>query len=178
MPTGGYSRFGVLVNFASLSTYKVFKCSQLLFQILCTCFISIFTERNANSSAIVEDRMFLQMKITQIICQKKNTSFTRTNRGSSERLHQEVGKEQLASFLHWKNKQSKSAVEFIRCMMGMARLLVVFFEKFRQSKKRQGKSWERTVRPVVTLRRWFSRIHSFFVIDRSQLTAVYCNRRV
>ena len=30
----------------------------------------------------VEDGMFLQMKITLIICQKKNTSTTRTNGGS------------------------------------------------------------------------------------------------
>ena len=38
-------------------------------------------------------------------------------------------------------------IEFVLYMVGMARLLVV--EQFRKSRKRQAKSWERTVRPVV-----------------------------
>ena len=39
-------------------------------------------------------------------------------------------------------------IEFVLYMVGMARFLVVFL-KFRESRKRQAKSWERTVRPVV-----------------------------
>ena len=73
-------------------------------------------------------------------------------------------------------------IEFVLYMVGMARLLVVFLKKIRKSRKRQAKSWERTVRPVVnsTLDKTSDvRLSRFFLLqtDRLQLTAVYCNRR-
>ena len=125
----------------------------------------------------VDDGMFLQRTITLVICQSKNSSTTRTSGGSisisrvltpyhwenvlisSKRclpwndLQQEVGEEQLAPTPYWKNKQWKSAIEFVLCMVGMVRLLVVFL-KFREPRKRQAKSWERTGDPLFAVRWW------------------------
>ena len=64
-------------------------------------------------------------------------------------------------------------IEFVFCMVGMERLLVVFLKK----SESQGRGKQSLVKDVrVTrclqyfgenLRRWLSKVHSIFVTDRS-----------
>ena len=111
----------------------------------------------------VDDGMFLQMKITIIINQKKNTSTTRTNGGFIQ-----ISK--VLTPYHWDNVLISSkhclpcnvktrsrrrttrayllsqaqtmavGTEFIFYMVELARLLVVFLQ-FRKSRRRWAKSW-------------------------------------
>ena len=68
----------------------------------------------------------------------------------------------------------------------MARILEVFLRIHRKSRrKRQAKACDRSGQPVVyrtlakTSEEWLSRIQLILLqLDRLQLTAVYCNRRV
>ena len=80
----------------------------------------------------------------------------------------------------------ETSFEFFLYLVAMARILVVFSRIHRKSRrKRQAKACDRSVKPVVyrTLAKtsddWLSRIHFILLqLDRLQLTAVYCNRRV
>ena len=120
----------------------------------------------------VDDGMFLQMKITLVTCQKKNTSTTRINGGS-------IPISRVLTPYHWENVLISSkrclpwnvyrswrgtirahlflqaqtmavGIEFVLYMVEMARFLVVFL-KFRMSRKRQAKSWEWTERSVFDI---------------------------
>ena len=102
----------------------------------------------------VDDGMFLQMKITLTICQKKNTSTTRTNDGSIsirplrkrsdfkqalstlECIHQEVGEEPFVPA-----QTMAVGIEFVLCMVEMARFLVVLL-KIQKVKEEASKSLE------------------------------------
>ena len=102
------------------------------------------------------------------------------------RLHQETGEEQLRSMPYWEVQGMETGLEFFLHMVARARLPVVFLRIQRKSIKRwQAKFCDRTGQPVVyrtlakTSDEWLSRIHSILLqIDRLQLTAVHCNRRV
>ena len=65
-----------------------------------------------------------------------------------ERLHQEDGGEQFAPTPHWKNKQRKSASSSSSSWWKWQDSWW-FHKNIRKSRKKQAKSWERTVRPVV-----------------------------
>ena len=117
---------------------------------------------------VIDDVMFLQMKITLIICQKKNTSTTRTNGDS-------IPTSRVLTLYHWEivlisNKRcllgtftprswrrTIRAFSFLQAqtmavgtdyMMELTRFLVIFF-KFRKSRKRQAKLWEWTEKPLL-----------------------------
>ena len=99
----------------------------------------------------VDDGMLLRMKITLIICQKKNTStyknkwWLHLNKSGSdtlplrkrsdfkqalstlERLHQEDGGEQIRAHSLLEEQTMEVGIEFVLYMVGMARPLVVFF---------------------------------------------------
>ena len=86
-----------------------------------------------------------------------------------ERLHQEAGGDQFALTPLPEEQTMEVGTE-------------VVFLKFRKSRKRQAKSWERTGRPVVdstlakTSEDGFQEFN-LLQMDRLQLTAVCCNRR-
>ena len=100
----------------------------------------------------VDDGMFLQMKITLVICQKKNYFYYKKQMVSGsdtpplrkrsdfkqslstlERLHQDGG-EQFAPHSLLEEQTMEVGIEFVLYMVGMARLLVVFLGF--------GESWE------------------------------------
>ena len=115
----------------------------------------------------VDDGMFLQMEITLIICQKKNTSRLHLNKSGSdtlplrersdfkqalstlERLHQEDGGDQFAPTYSYMHKQgSRHRVRPLHG--GNGKTLGGLLKKKKESQRKgQAKSWERTVRPVV-----------------------------
>ena len=118
------------------------------------------------------DGMFLQTKITFIICQNKNTSTTRTNGGSfpiSRVLrHPTIEKSfwfqasvvylgtiaprswrrTIRAYLYLQAPKMAVGTEFAFYMVELARFLVIFL-KFRKSRRRQTKSWDWTGRPVI-----------------------------
>ena len=141
----------------------------------------------------VDDGMFLQMEITLIICQKKNTSTTRNkwwlhlNKSDSatlplrkrsdfkqalstlERFNQKDGGAQFAPTPFWKNKEV--GIEFVLYMVEMQRILVVF-RKNQKAKEKASKVLEKNGENRCyqdlgkILRRWLSRIQFVFT-DRS-----------
>ena len=116
---------------------------------------------------------FLQMKITPIMCPKKNTFTIRTIGGSFnksgndtqplrkssdftqalstlKRVHQEAGGDQLEPIPHWKYKTMETSIEFFLYLVATARILVVFPRIHRKSRrKRQAKACDRSGQPVV-----------------------------
>ena len=153
----------------------------------------------------VDGGMFLQMKITLIICQKKNKYFNykskwwlHLNKSGSDTLplrkcsdfkeasstlgrsHQEDGGEQFAPTPCWKNKQWKSASSSSSTWWEWHGGLLKNSESQGRGKQSLGK--ERGD-PLLTcfgenLRRRLSRIQFILLqMDRLQLTVVYCNRR-
>ena len=97
------------------------------------------------------------------------------------RLHREAGGRQLRPTL-LEVQTMEIVIELFLHLVAMERILVVFL---RIQRKPTKEDYDRTGRPVVyrslakTSDEWLSRIHSILLqIDRLQLTAVYCNRRV
>ena len=77
----------------------------------------------------------------------------------------------------------ETGIEFFCHLVAMERILV--FLRIQRKSMKEVASEGRTEQPVVyrtlakTSDEWLSRIHSTFLqIDRLQLTAVFCNRRL
>ena len=142
----------------------------------------------------VDDGIFLQKKIPLIICQKKNTFIARTI-GSSLSISGVISsKHRLPWNVYTKKMEDNNSRPLVtgrtnnwsRHLHGGTGKTPGGLLKNSESQGRGKQSLrKRTERPVVnstlakTSEGWLSRIHSILVqIDRLQLPAVYCNRRV
>ena len=148
---------------------------------------------------------FLQIKITPIVCLKKNTFSTRIIGGAlsiSRKWRPTIEKTVwFQTYIKTFTPRScrrptrahsllevqtmETSIEFFLHLVAMARILVVFLRIHRMSRRRrQANVCDRTGQPVVyrtlanTSDEWLSRIQSILSqLDRLQLTAVYCNPR-
>ena len=154
---------------------------------------------------IVDDGMFLQMKITLITCQKKNTSTTRTNGGfiqiSKVLIPCHWGIDLISSkhclpFNDYTKKQEKNhtclliptstnngswhRVHLLHGGIGKVPGGILIIQKV---KKEVSQVLSERGDPFLavfgkTLRKWLSRFQFISLqLDRLQLTTVYCNRR-
>ena len=154
----------------------------------------------------VDNGMLLQMKITQIICQNRNSSTTRTNGGftqlskvlilchwgidlfSSKRCppwndyNKQLEKNQTFLFtLTSTNKGRWHRVHLLHGGIGKALGGLLTIQNVKKEACQVLSEWSDPLLIVFgkNFRKWLSRNKFIlWLLDRLQLTAVYCNRRV